>query len=350
MVKQIFIGGTGRSGTSIMSRYLGDHEDICQIPKEIKLLVNKGGLIDIYNDLSRNFSLTRGRTAVYQFESLINDMRNRYTSPYISYDLNKLFGSKVVDTAMEDFIKSVTNGSYVAWEIDVKEKYPKAKYLQRFLFFNLFRLLNLLLRGQFGKVKKYSGNKGLKKIVEKSKHYSTVYLENEEDVLNIIRTFVDKLFLSYSNNIGKNNWCEATPENIMHAEFLNKLYPEAYFIHMVRHPVGVIQSWMQRNWGPSDIETSCKYLSSGYNRMIYIDQIAKAKKINLITIKLEDICNEEARLDIFNFLGLPRNIKSEVSLDIEKVNYWKDVITEKNATQIQGYMKKYMDYYKYENL
>ena len=67
-------------------------------------------------------------------------------------------------------------------------------------------------------------------------------------------------------------------------------------------------------------------------------------------IKLEDICNEEARLDIFNFLGLPRNIKSEVSLDIEKVNYWKDVITEKNATQIQGYMKKYMDYYKYENL
>ena len=350
MAKQIFIGGTGRSGTSIMSRYLGDHEEICQIPKETKLLVNKGGLLDIYNDLSTNFSLTRGRTAVAQFESLINDMRNRYTSPYISYDLNQLFGSEVVDLAMKDFIKSVTNGSYVAWEIDVKEKYPTTKYLQRFLFFHLSRFLNLLLGRKFDILKKYNGNKGLKKIVEKSKHYSTVYFDDKEEILHIIRTFVDKLFLSYSINMGKNNWCEATPENIMYADFLNELYPEAYFIHMVRHPVGVVQSWMQRNWGPSDIETSCRYLSSGYDRMIYIDQIAKAKKINLKTIKLENICDEEKRLDVFNFLGLPRKIKSEISLSIEKVNYWKNTITTKDATLIQKIMKKYMDYYEYDNL
>ena len=61
---------------------------------------------------------------------------------------------------------------------------------------------------------------------------------------------------------------------------------------MVRHPVGVIYSWMQKV-GALNIETACKYLSSGYDRMIYIDKISKIKNINLSTVKLEDICNRK---------------------------------------------------------
>ena len=350
MEKQIFIGGTGRSGTSVMSKYLGDHEEICQIPKETKLLVNKGGMIDVYNDLSKHFSLTRGRTAVAMFENLISDMRNRYTSPYISYDLDQLFGSHELDMAMQEFITSVTNGSYIAWEIDVKEKFHKIKYLQRLLYFNFSRLLRVFLNKKTKVFARYSGNKVLKRITEKNKHHSTIYFQNEEEILNIIRKFVDSLFLSYAKKRSKAHWCEATPENIMYADFLAKLYPDAYFIHMVRHPVGVIYSWMQRSWGPSNIETACKYLSSGYDRMIYIDKISKIKNINLSTIKLEDICNEEKRLDVLSFLGLSRKNDSNLSLEIEKVNHWKNIINEKDLKLIESYMKKYIEYYNYESV
>ena len=50
---QIFIGGTGRSGTSVMSKYSVTMKNF-QTPKES--LVNKGGMIDVYNDLSKHFS------------------------------------------------------------------------------------------------------------------------------------------------------------------------------------------------------------------------------------------------------------------------------------------------------
>ena len=305
MEKQIFIGGTGRSGTSVMSKYLGDHKEICQIPKETKLLVNKGGMIDVYNDLSKHFSLTRGRTAVAMFENLISDMRNRYTSPYISYDLDQLFGSHELDMAMQEFITSVTNGSYIAWEIDVKEKLHKIKYLQRFLYFNFSRLLRVFLNKKTKVFARYSGNKVLKRITEKNKHHSTIYFQNEEEILYIIRKFVDSLFLSYAKKRSKAHWCEATP---------------------------------------------CKYLSSGYDRMIYIDKISKIKNINLSTIKLEDICNEEKRLDVFSFLGLSRKNDSNLSLDIEKVNHWKNTISEKDLKLIESYMKKYIEYYNYESV
>ena len=39
--KAIFIGGTGRSGTSILSKYLGTHSQIYQVPIETKFIADK---------------------------------------------------------------------------------------------------------------------------------------------------------------------------------------------------------------------------------------------------------------------------------------------------------------------
>lgn len=350
MVKQIFIGGTGRSGTTIFSKYLGDHQDICKIPKETKFLINKGGLIDIYHDLYVNFSLSRARIAISQFEKLIGNMRNRFSSPYIGYDLDTIFGSMQVNKSMNEFIESITNINYYAWEIDAGEKNHQLKYIQRLLYYYFSQSLRRLFKEKSKYFVNPKVNRGLKSIVERSNHYSSIYFKDEEEILSIIRNFVDSLFNNYSKKEGKSNWCEATPENIMHADFLHKLYNNAYFIHVVRHPVGVVQSWIQRDWGPSDIEKACKYLSQAYERMIFIDELSKKKNINLITVKLENMCDLRNRIKILKFLDVSSNTKSQELFEIDKVNYWMKTINRNDLELIQIHMKKYITYYNYETL
>ena len=55
--KEIFIGGTGRSGTSILSKHLGSHPDVYQIPFETKFLVDKDGALDLFVALTKNFNI-----------------------------------------------------------------------------------------------------------------------------------------------------------------------------------------------------------------------------------------------------------------------------------------------------
>lgn len=46
-MRVIFIGGTGRSGTTLLGRLLGAHRDLAMIPFESKFLAGPGGLCDV---------------------------------------------------------------------------------------------------------------------------------------------------------------------------------------------------------------------------------------------------------------------------------------------------------------
>lgn len=45
--RPLFVGGTGRSGTTVTARLLGYHPDLRVIRREIKFVTDKGGLIDV---------------------------------------------------------------------------------------------------------------------------------------------------------------------------------------------------------------------------------------------------------------------------------------------------------------
>lgn len=60
----VFVGGTGRSGTTILARLLGSHPNFHLIPIEVRFLVDPGGLCDLVNgtiDLARFVELTTGQ-------------------------------------------------------------------------------------------------------------------------------------------------------------------------------------------------------------------------------------------------------------------------------------------------
>jgi len=54
--RQIFIGGTGRSGTTVMAEVLGTHPQIHTYMRELRFVTDPDGLATLCNALTGNFS------------------------------------------------------------------------------------------------------------------------------------------------------------------------------------------------------------------------------------------------------------------------------------------------------
>ena len=103
---QIFIGGTGRSGTSIVGRSLGKHEDIFYptlkmgkrtFGPEMRFLIDPDGCIDLINNLSENWSPQRASESLKRFSILIDKIfkKSYLGSKYLNYIFARVLLPKI---------------------------------------------------------------------------------------------------------------------------------------------------------------------------------------------------------------------------------------------------------------
>lgn len=70
------------------------------------------------------------------------------------------------------------------------------------------------------------------------------------DALDSIRRSIDDVFSAYLKSVGKQRWCDKSPDSCWDAELLVELYPEARFICLYRHCMDMIMSAIEsRPWG-----------------------------------------------------------------------------------------------------
>lgn len=58
--------------------------------------------------------------------------------------------------------------------------------------------------------------------------------------------FYGGMFQDYATRAGKNRWGEKTPYHVWHVDDIRRLFPDAVFIGIVRHPLGAIGSMARR--------------------------------------------------------------------------------------------------------
>jgi hypothetical protein len=254
-VRPVFVGGTGRSGTTVMGDLLGSHKDIrTSIPIEIKFLANKSGLLH----------LVFGRDKSDQKEnvSLLN----------VTGRIRKRRRAKQALVKIEaEFLDRIWNDW---WDIDAPPPHG---------------------RGLHSGISKQRLQELLDRLI-KDLRINRVWAG---------RRFMRDFISSQEGHGNQKYWVETTPLNVAQARRIKKLFPNALFINMVRDPRDVIASLLTKNWGPTTpvegLEWIEKRLIDGHKALREIPSKQQ------ITIALEDLAihnRENTYQSVLTFFGL----------------------------------------------
>jgi len=343
-MKKIFLGGTGRSGTSVTARIIGSHPDLYHIPLETRFMCDAdSGMRDLFTALTSNYSPESSGSSLERFVNLINSMSNPYSAPFIGYNLSEIFENGVVAGELNHLVNAIIEGKYNGWDRHVADyKYSFKPFIRRILACKpaIDRLPIL------GKITKRYDIR-YKDIVQYSDRYIVKYFSDEDKLLSIFIKFVDSIFGGRTASLGKIGWCESTPQNILYVDFLHKLYPDAYFVHCVRHPVGVVQSWRERSWGPEKLDQLCDYMVNYYTRMEHSLNYAN-DNANLLTLRMERMDSDSLSTELGDFLKVSHNFDKSIVFDGEKILGWDRRISKKDRDYVEFRLSKYIELFGYD--
>ncbi|MGA0079814.1 MAG: sulfotransferase family protein [Candidatus Nanopelagicus sp.] len=249
----IFIGGTGRSGTTIVGDLLNEHPEIrTSLPTEIKFLANPGGLLDFTFSRHKNIDEPQNKVSILNYRTYRKRKRK---------DREQF--SEFLDLVWSKW-----------WEIDAPPPHGRG-LTSGITKLKLERLLNRL-----------------------RKNY-------RRDRVKAANQFMLGLISNQDTAGEEKYWVETTPLNIANATRIIRVIPNAKFINMMRDPRDVISSLLTKNWGPNTalegIEWIEKRLTNGHKCLSAIPDSQQ------ITIKLEDLVidkREETYLQLLEFLGI----------------------------------------------
>jgi hypothetical protein len=254
----VFIGGSGRSGTTILLNLLSRHPDFhASMPREIKYLTSRHGLVD--------FAFTRP----LELEENLKAKRNNVIARLLP-----LFGKS------------------------------KVSLLEHELFGNWW--------SETGK----SGNqRGLIQGISRDQldqGWSLFKGRYRDDPVGASRLLFETLSMAQMHAKPQRYFGDSTPVNIMQADLLYQLLPGSKFINVVRDGRDVAASVVKEKWGPTEHFGALQWWS---NRIVKGHRaLSKIPRDNWLQIRIEDLVahQREATLkQILDFLEIPQNSKQD---------------------------------------
>jgi hypothetical protein len=276
-------------------------------------------------------------------------MSDPFSAPYIGYNLKWHTSPKHLDKHLSQLITAISSGKWHGWDKHTQDKHQV-----------LLRVIRILVRGinkiSIDPINRYISPKeynipqiNYKKIRTKEWGYIPKYFVDETELQVLLGKFIESLFYKMAIDNNKKIFCEATPANMLHVDFLSSIFPNAYFLHAVRHPIGVAQSMLEskRLWAPNDAEGVVNYLIPLYEKLIVMEKYAVKNNVNYKIVKLEDCCHEETIHELNHFLGIDSLYNGEVSFNLTKVNYWNKTLLSETSDYFKDKLSKYINHYGY---
>jgi sulfotransferase family protein len=125
----------------------------------------------------------------------------------------------------------------------------------------------------------------------------------EDDELDAeLREFFDRIFMRYASQTGKTRWGEKTPFHTWHISAMKRVFPDAVFVGIVRHPGAAISSNMNRFGHPAK-KAVIHY--ERYNKEIARQAAAHPKR--MVILRYEDLIlrTEPVMRELIDWLGEP---------------------------------------------
>ena len=114
--------------------------------------------------------------------------------------------------------------------------------------------------------------------------------------------FYDRIFMRNVERQGKTRWGDKTPYHTWHVDDMARLFPEAQFVGIVRHPGACVGSNMNR-WGHGIKQASYHY--SRYNREIARQAAALGERFAIVRYEDLVLRPEELLRELLEWLGEP---------------------------------------------
>lgn len=250
----VFIGGTGRSGTTILLNLLSRHPDFhASMPREIKFLTSRHGLVDI--------ALTRPLA----IEENLKAKRNNLIARALP-----LFGQSKLSL----FEKELCG---LWWSETGKKGNP---------------------RGLAQGITRQELEQALETFKEAFKG----------DRISASRALFESLSRAQMKDSVKRYFGDSTPVNIMQANLIDQILPGSKFIHVIRDGRDVASSVVKEKWGPSEHFAALDW----WKRRMVTGQMAlsKIRAEYQLELRIEDLVihrRDETIERIKIFLNLPDN-------------------------------------------
>ncbi len=291
-LSKIFIGGTGRSGTTILLHGLYRHPALYAVPFEARFLSDAGGLGDLVDALTTGYSITAACDALERFDRMMRYLlTERERAVGSEFHALEIFGEENYYRALNDFIDRITRVSFV-------EHYPP---------------------GRFGTHAYPSEPIGAHRQLGR-------YFADREELLEICRDFLAPLFSRKALTMGKQGWVEKTPANLMRLEFLQELYPESTFVYIKRDPRAVVYSQMRQRWAPDNVRDAALYMVDTYR--CWFDRKAHLglERRNYVEVTLDEfVADTQGTLDRIAAAARITPYSPELAGEAAAVmaNYWR---------------------------
>jgi len=313
----IFIGGTGRSGTSILKKIVSLHPAITAVPQESRFIVDPDGLIDLVNQLTLHWTPHTADMAINRFETLmLRHLTKGQREQTLHVALDKLGISPKFRYQIYNLPDILQNPSY---DQHVDE------FIQKIVF------------ARSGV--RWTGAESLRRFTNISGPW------DRAELAGIAWDFISKVFEPLIKSEDAKYWCEDTPSNVCRAEDLWGLFPDSKLIHIYRDPRDVMCSYLTKDWAPNKFDEAVTVIGNVMKRW----EVAKSKVPEgyYIEIQFEQLVEEkESTLrNLCEFLDVPFDDEM-LKIDLQRnanIGRWKSELTEQDAASISRSLANNVD-------
>lgn len=307
----LFIGGTGRCGSSILREALGQHSLCGVLEFEHRFLIDPDGLVDFYTSYDNTWS-------PYNY-----DLRVKRLSRL----LKTLSGGRIRLPHSTDW--HLPQHQYKGWNLE--EFIPNIEAL-------IDELINNLTDFQFDG--KWVGGREFdnEKIIFHS------HCRSKLDVRQNIQTFAWTAINDLLSGLGKSIYVEDNTWNSLYTPQLLELFPTANFIHIYRHPCDVITSFLSQSWCPNNIEQATMFYKSLMDRWFQIKKELPSERV--LEISYEAFISDPTFIykKICAFLGITfEDAMMKTKVVSTAQGQWKNTLSENEQSIVYESVKYYID-------
>lgn len=339
--RPIFVGGTGRSGTTIFYRSLGRQPQIHVFPNEMRFLIDPGGLMDLIDSCTLRFSPARAREALHEFETL---MRIYLTTPerppYRGFDMAKWLDEPFYWDRLDRYCAELTHFQFegTAWQIEAQHEGRLVEWARK------LQVIHRRLRGQQAIPFRLSKDRDRLKIVRP--------FPERIEAIKLSSEFVNDLFSHAARLNGKSTWCEKTPHSLFHLDFIWEMFPNCLFVHIKRDPRGVVYSLMRSSWkrAPRDVEGVCLFLRGMYERWFQLRGELSFDEHKFLELKIEEVAEDahSTLRRVAELAGLDQEFNKLPEIKLARLNEWQTNMSDHDLRTTMKLIGPYVEAMGYE--